>query len=97
MLLGILGFGFVGAALVVSTVVSIGIGIGTVAYQKHMADEAKADAEKQALKQERKAKVMHLKQFNRALASYNTGALLAKRDLVQAKRERAYNYGKTVS
>lgn len=89
MFLGILGFGF-GAAIAVSAVVSIGLGVAQWKISKDMADEAKRDAAKQALKQERKAKVMHLKQFNQALAAYNTGALLAQRDLVQAKREQAY-------
>lgn len=74
----------------------IGFGIYTYIDSKARAEEAEKKNDALMLKGERKAKVMHLKEFNRALAAYNTGALLAKRDLVQAERERAYkarNYG----
>lgn len=95
MFLGILAcFVFVSIGVAVA---SLGLGIYSYVDSKNRAEDAEKKNEEQMLKQERKAKVMHLKQFNRALAAYNTGALLAKRNLVQAKRERAYNYGKTNS
>lgn len=73
----------------------LGFGIYTYIDSKNRAEDGVKKNEAQMLKRERKAKVMHLKEFNRALASYNTGALLAKKKLVEASRERAFerNYG----
>lgn len=84
--------GIVSAAVAVSValgVVSIGASVGMYAHSRSKAKEAEDRNEARMLQQERKAKVMHLKQFNQALAAYNTGALLAKKELVEAKRERA--------
>lgn len=87
-----------GEVVIALGVVAIGFSVYTYIDSKDRAEETEERNAAQMLKQERKAKVMHLKEFNRALAAYNTGALLAKRDLVQAERERAYqarNYGET--
>ena len=87
--------------IAIGALVSVAIAGGQIAYSKYQADKAEAKNDKAMAKQERQAKIMHLKEYNRALAQYNTGTLLAERDILQAKRERraeenGYNTGSPV-
>ena len=88
-------------SIAIGALVSVALGVGGAMYQKHLAHESEKRQDALLDKQERKAKVMHLKEYNQALAAYNAGTLIAERDILQAKRERraeenGYNTGSPV-
>lgn len=93
---------------IVSAAVAVGVAVGVasitasaIMYKLNgdRADEAERKNDQRMLQQERKAKVMHLKEYNQALQSFNAGTLIAEKRLLDEKRNRAAeqrNYGEPV-
>lgn len=69
----------------------------SIYFADRQADKAKAANDKQMDRQTRTAKAQHLRQYNQAVRALGTGYAMAKKDILESKRETAaaerYDYG----
>ena len=90
-MLGLLGF--LMAPIIVGALIAAALSAGTqYGYYKLVTkpqqDKIKAKNEEMANKQEAKAKLISQKEYNRTLADFGRGTVYARKELLDAKRER---------
>ncbi len=102
-MLGILGILF--APIIIGALISAAVSYGVHKLliepgQERRQDEIEKKQSALATKQEAKAKIAAINQRNQFLASYSRGTVIARKELLDAKRDRqaelARNYGETV-